>query len=86
MGVFISSVVLVFEFFVPEGKRGGGLRGVGTLMKKDKSIFKLGEEDDGLIDDPIVAVVCVLCMSVLLHPGSSFECRDVPIRFNCGRV
>ena len=37
-GVSVSLVALVFEFFVPEGKREGGLRGVGTLMKEKVSL------------------------------------------------
>jgi len=35
MGFVRGSVSPVaFEFFFPEGESGGGLRGVGTLMKK----------------------------------------------------
>lgn len=38
-GVSDSLVVLVFEFFVPEGKSEGGLRDVGTLMKEKVSLW-----------------------------------------------
>lgn len=84
-GVSVSLVASGFAFFVPEGKSGGGLRGVGTLMNEVSLWSDSIIQNDELFDNRIAAVICVLRISALF-PGLSFARREDPTRSNRGGV